>query len=199
MPRKTSPWCLCYRLRRRWKFAEIICQVVDLVEGILSALLFISAVRTTRLNEYSLIIRRQIKNSRRVNATRNPIKQQKAGSSKGWLVKVVSHNYILLSILTDMLYRNILFASKIPGWAEDGFRTTSLGFGIVSMFVSPYIGKTLNLSDYQFDAWVGTGIQNSWQVVATCLACTPNLAPGTAVAKARSGTLSGVSAHPPWF
>jgi uncharacterized integral membrane protein (TIGR00698 family) len=193
--------------------------------------------------------------------------------TKGWLVKVMSLNYILLSILTGMFYRNILFAGKIPGWAEEGFRTTRLfikigvimlgslytfdklfkvggiaialivsfvfgtaifilwlgkrlgadrsvtsvmaaacgvcgvsasvatapgvrakpvdlalsiatilGFGIASMFVSPYIGKLLSLSDYQFGAWVGTGILNSGQVLATCLAFNPNFAPGTAVA-----------------
>ncbi len=193
--------------------------------------------------------------------------------TKGWLVKVMSLNYILLSILTGMFYRNILFSGKIPGWAEEGFRTTRLfikigvimlgslytfdklfkvggiaivlitsfvfgtaifilwlgkrfsadrsvssvmaaacgvcgvsasvatapgvrakpvdlalsiatilGFGIASMFVSPYIGKLLSLSDYQFGAWVGTGILNSGQVLATCLAFNPNFAPGTAVA-----------------
>jgi hypothetical protein len=46
--------------------------------------------------------------------------------TKGWLVQVMSLNYILLSILTGMLYRNILFGGKIPEWAEEGFRTTRL-------------------------------------------------------------------------
>ncbi|HBW17077.1 MAG TPA: putative sulfate exporter family transporter [Desulfovibrio sp.] len=192
---------------------------------------------------------------------------------KGWLVQVLSLNYILLSILTGMFYRNILFGGKIPGWAEEGFRTTRLfiktgvimlgslytfdkllkvggvaislivafvfgtaifimwlgsrlgadrsvtatmaaacgvcgvsaavatapgvrakpvdlalsiatilGFGIMTMFVSPFIGKALQLSDYQFGAWVGTGILNSGQVLATCLAFNPVFAPGTAVA-----------------
>jgi uncharacterized membrane protein YadS len=40
----------------------------------------------------------------------------------------------------------------------------------------------LSLSDYQFGAWVGTGILNSGQVLATCLAFNPVFAPGTAVA-----------------
>lgn len=192
---------------------------------------------------------------------------------KGWLAQVLSLNYILLSILTGMFYRNILFGGKIPGWAEEGFRTTRLfiktgvimlgslytfdkllkvggvaitlivafvfgtaifimwlgsrlgadrsvtatmaaacgvcgvsaavatapgvrakpvdlalsiatilGFGIMTMFVSPFIGKALQLSDYQFGAWVGTGILNSGQVLATCLAFNPVFAPGTAVA-----------------
>jgi len=192
---------------------------------------------------------------------------------KGWLVSVLSLNYILLSIIVGMLYRNVLFGGRIPGWAEEGFRTTRLfiksgvimlgslytlqslakiggiaillimsfvfgtiflvmllgkllkvdrsligvlsaacgvcgvsaavatapavkakpsdvalsiatilGFGILTMFLSPFIGKALNLSDYQFGAWVGTGILNSGQVLATCLAYNPTIAPGTAVA-----------------
>jgi uncharacterized integral membrane protein (TIGR00698 family) len=192
---------------------------------------------------------------------------------KGWLVKVMSLNYILLSILTGMLYRNVLFGGKIPDWAAEGFRTTRLfiksgvmmlgslytiqglfkvggiaitlifsfvfgtilfviwfggrkkmdrsligvmaascgvcgvsaavattpavrakpadvalaiatilGFGIFTMFISPAIGHMLHLTDYQFGAWVGTGILNSGQVLATCLAYNPEIAPGTAVA-----------------
>lgn len=193
--------------------------------------------------------------------------------SKGWLVQVLSLNYILLAIITGMIYRNILFGGKVPEWAEEGFRTTRLfiksgvimlgslytfdkllkvggiaitlivtfvfgtaifvmwlgkklnadrsvtatmaaatgvcgvsacvasapgvqakpvdialsvatilGFGIMTMFISPFIGKMLSLSDYQFGAWVGTGILNSGQVLATCLAFNPVFAPGTAVA-----------------
>ncbi len=192
---------------------------------------------------------------------------------KGWFVKVLHLNYILLAILTGMLFRNVIFGGKIPGWAEEGFRTTRLfiksgvimlgslytiqslakvggiaialimtfvfgtiffvmwfgkrlgmersmvgvmasasgvcgvsaciacspavrakpadvalaiatvlGFGIMTMFVSPFIGHALQLSDYQFGAWVGTGILNSGQVLATCLAYNPTIAPGTAVA-----------------
>lgn len=192
---------------------------------------------------------------------------------KGWLVKVLSLNYILLAIIVGMLYRNVLFGGKIPAWAEEGFRTTRLfiksgvimlgslytiqslakvggiaivlimtfvfgtiffvmflgrlmgmdrsligvmaaacgvcgvsaavatspavkakpsdvalviatilGFGIMTMFVSPFVGKALQMSDYQFGAWVGTGILNSGQVLATCLAFNPTIAPGTAVA-----------------
>jgi len=192
---------------------------------------------------------------------------------KGWLVRVLSLNYILLGILTGMFYRNVLFRGKIPAWAEEGFRTTRLfikagvimlgslytiqslakvggiaivlimafvfgtilfvmffgrligmdrpmigtmaaatgvcgvsaciatstavkakpsdvaltiatilGFGILTMFISPFIGRAIGLSDYQFGAWVGTGILNSGQVLATCLAFNPTIAPGTAVA-----------------
>ncbi len=192
---------------------------------------------------------------------------------KGWLVNVLSLNYILLSIIAGIIYRNVLFGGKIPDWAEAGFRTTRLfiksgvimlgclytlqklakvgsiaillisafvfgtvffviwfgkrigmdrsmigvmaaacgvcgvsaavatspgvkakpsevalaiatilGFGIMTMFISPFIGKALSMSDYQFGAWVGTGILNSGQVLATCLAFNPTFAPGTAVA-----------------
>lgn len=191
---------------------------------------------------------------------------------KGWLVSVLSLNYILLSIIAGMLYRNVLFGGKIPAWAEPGFRTTRLfikagvimlgslytfanlmklgstamvliltfvfgtvalvlvlgrvfkadrsvtavmgaacgvcgvsaavatspgvnakpvdlalsvatilGFGIMTMFISPFIGKFIGLSDAQFGAWVGTGILNSGQVLATCLAFNPNITEGSAV------------------
>jgi uncharacterized integral membrane protein (TIGR00698 family) len=192
---------------------------------------------------------------------------------KGWLIRVVHLNYVLLSIISGLIYRNVIFRGKIPGWAEEGFRTTRLfiksgvimlgslytiqsllklgwiaavlilsfvfgtvllvmflgkvfkaerelvgtlaaavgvcgvsaciatapgvrarpadvalsiatilGFGVVTMFLSPFIGHALGLSDYQFGAWVGTGILNSGQVLATCLAFNPTIAPGTAVA-----------------
>jgi len=192
---------------------------------------------------------------------------------KGWFVKVLHLNYILLAIISGMIFRNVIFMGKIPAWAEEGFRTTRLfiksgvimlgslytiqslfkvggiaivlimsfvfgtiffvmwfgkklgmdrsmigvmsaacgvcgvsaaiatspgvkakpsevalaiatilGFGIMTMFVSPFIGKALSMSDYQFGAWVGTGILNSGQVLATCLAFNPTFAPGTAVA-----------------
>ncbi len=58
---------------------------------------------------------------------------------------------------------------------------TILGFGIVTMFLSPFIGHALELNDLQYGAWVGTGILNSGQVLAACLAFNPNVAPGTAV------------------
>ncbi len=58
---------------------------------------------------------------------------------------------------------------------------TILGFGILTMFISPFIGHALGLTDLQYGAWVGTGILNSGQVLAACLAFNPNVAPGTAV------------------
>jgi len=192
---------------------------------------------------------------------------------KGWLVKSLNLNYIIMAIIVGLFYRNVLFRGKIPGWAEEGFRTTRLfiktgvillgslytlqslakvgsiaillilsfvfgtiifvmwfgryigmdrsmigtmsaacgvcgvsaaiatstavkakpsdvalalatilGFGVLTMFISPILGKLMQMSDYQFGAWVGTGILNSGQVLATCLAFNPAIAPGTAVA-----------------
>ncbi|WP_243310413.1 YeiH family protein [Fundidesulfovibrio agrisoli] len=192
---------------------------------------------------------------------------------KGYITKSIGLNYVLMSILVGMAYRNLLFRGSIPGWAAEGFRTTRLfiktgvimlgslytiqslakvgglaialivafvfgtiffvmwmgkklgmdrsmvgvmgaacgvcgvsaaiatspgvkakpaevalaiatilGFGIMSMFITPPIGRALGLSDYQFGAWVGTGILNSGQVLATCLSFNPAIAPGTAVA-----------------
>jgi uncharacterized membrane protein YadS len=58
---------------------------------------------------------------------------------------------------------------------------TILGFGVVTMFLSPFIGHALQLTDLQYGAWVGTGILNSGQVLAAALAFNPTVAPGTAV------------------
>ncbi len=58
---------------------------------------------------------------------------------------------------------------------------TILGFGILTMFISPFIGHELGLTDLQYGAWIGTGILNSGQVLAAALAFNPNVAPGTAV------------------
>jgi uncharacterized integral membrane protein (TIGR00698 family) len=200
------------------------------------------------------------------------IKDQVVFGVKGWLARELNLNYILLSIILGMVYRNVIFRGKIPAWAEEGFRTTRLfikggvimlgclytvmslfkvggwaivlilgfvfgtvlfvmwfgrligmdrsmvgtmgascgvcgvsaciatapgvkakatevamaiatilGFGLLTMFFSPFIGKALGLSDLQYGAWVGTGILNSGQVLATCLAFNPTIAKGTAV------------------
>ena len=191
---------------------------------------------------------------------------------KGWLIKVLHLNYILLGIIMGMFYRNVLFGGRLPEVFADGFRlsrlfiktgiillgslytvqaivklgalaifliggfvvlsivmvlwlgklfgmdrsmtgvmanacsicgvsaavatapaveakathvayaiATILGFGILTMFLSPFIGHALGLNDLQYGAWVGTGILNSGQVLAACLAFNPNVAPGTAV------------------
>lgn len=191
---------------------------------------------------------------------------------KQFFERVLSLNYIILSILAGMFFRNVLFGGKIPAWAEPGFRTTRLfiksgvimlgslytlkklaevgstaimlicifvfgtvllvmflgrmfgmersmigvmgsacgvcgvsaavatapavkakpsevalaiatimGFGVFTMIISPFIGKALGMSDYQYGAWVGTGILNSGQVLATCLSFNPTIATGTAL------------------
>ncbi len=192
---------------------------------------------------------------------------------KNFFGQVLNLNYVIISIIMGVLYRNILFRGTIPGWAADGFRTTRLfikagvimlgsiytlsslaklgfmaatlissfvfgtiilvmwlgkllkmdrslvgvmaaacgvcgvsaavatspgvkakpaevalaiatilGFGVLTMFISPTLGGIFHLSDYQYGVWVGTGILNSGQVLATCLAFNPVIAPGTAVA-----------------
>ena len=194
---------------------------------------------------------------------------------KGWLVKVLHLNYVLLAILIGMFYRNVLFRGKIPAWASEGLNLsrlllktgiillgslytykslmslgalalsliaffvffsisivillghlmrlerpmigvmsaacgicgvsaaiatapavkaratevayaigTILGFGILTMLISPTIGTVLGMSDLQFGAWMGTGILNSGQVLAAALAFNPTVAPGSAVAVA---------------
>lgn len=47
---------------------------------------------------------------------------------------------------------------------------TILGFGILCMFAFPTIGKIVGMNATQFGAWAGTGILNSAQVAAACLA-----------------------------
>ena len=206
---------------------------------------------------------------------------------KGWLVQVLSLNYILLGIICGMLYRNVVFGGKLPDVLADGFRlsrlmvktgiimlgslytiqaivqlgsmaifliggfviltvimvlwlgklfkldrsmtgvlanalsicgvsaavatapaveakgshvayaiATILGFGIMTMFLSPFIGHALQLTDLQYGAWIGTGILNSGQVLAAALAFNPNVAPGTAVSVAEIWNIMRVISIP---
>jgi uncharacterized membrane protein YadS len=73
---------------------------------------------------------------------------------------------------------------------------TILGFGIVTMFISPFIGHALHLTDLQYGAWIGTGILNSGQVLAAALAFNPNVAPGTAVSVAEIWNIMRVISIP---
>lgn len=200
------------------------------------------------------------------------IKPMEVFGIKQFFDRVLSLNYILLSIIMGVIYRNVIFGGRIPAIFEPGFRMTRLfiksgvimlgslytfkkllevggiaialifafvfgtiflvmylgrrfqmdksmvgvmgaacgvcgvsaavatspavkarpsevalaiatimGFGVVTMIVSPYIGKALGLSDFQYGAWVGTGILNSGQVLATCLTFNPTIAQGTAL------------------
>jgi uncharacterized membrane protein YadS len=206
---------------------------------------------------------------------------------KGWLVSVLSLNYILLGIIAGVIYRNVIFGGKIPEIFADGFRlsrlmiktgiillgslysvkaivalgslaiflisgfiilsivmvmwlgklfgldrsmigvmanacgicgvsasvatapgvqakgsdvayaiATILGFGVVTMFISPFIGRLFNLTDLQYGAWIGTGILNSGQVLAAALAFNPKVAPGTAVSVAEIWNIMRVVAIP---
>jgi uncharacterized integral membrane protein (TIGR00698 family) len=206
---------------------------------------------------------------------------------KGWLVKSLHLNYILLGIIMGMLYRNVLFGGRMPDLFADGFRlsrlfiktgiillgslytvqavvklgamaifliggfvilslvmvlwlgklfgmdrsmtgvlanacsicgvsaavatapaveakasqvayaiATILGFGILTMFISPFIGHALQLSDLQYGAWIGTGILNSGQVLAAALAFNPSVAPGTAVSVAEIWNIMRVISIP---
>ncbi len=73
---------------------------------------------------------------------------------------------------------------------------TILGFGIATMFISPFIGHALGLTDLQYGAWVGTGILNSGQVLATALAFNPKVEPGSAVAVAEIWNIMRVISIP---
>lgn len=73
---------------------------------------------------------------------------------------------------------------------------TILGFGILTMFISPFIGHALGLTDLQYGAWTGTGILNSGQVLASALAFNPNVAPGTAVSVAEIWNIMRVISIP---
>jgi uncharacterized membrane protein YadS len=73
---------------------------------------------------------------------------------------------------------------------------TILGFGIATMFISPFIGHALGLTDLQYGAWIGTGILNSGQVLAAALAFNPNVAPGTAVSVAEIWNIMRVISIP---
>lgn len=53
---------------------------------------------------------------------------------------------------------------------------TILSFGLASLFIFPIIGSIIGLSPHQFGVWTGTGILNSGQVLAACLAFDPGTA-----------------------
>jgi len=73
---------------------------------------------------------------------------------------------------------------------------TILGFGIITMFISPFIGHALGLNDLQYGAWVGTGILNSGQVLAAALAFNPKVEPGSAVSVAEIWNIMRVISIP---
>lgn len=50
---------------------------------------------------------------------------------------------------------------------------TILFFGLVGMFLFPLVGTLVKLTSHQFGVWAGTGMLNSGQVLAVCLAFDP--------------------------
>ena len=73
---------------------------------------------------------------------------------------------------------------------------TILGFGVLTMFISPTIGHELGLTNMQYGAWIGTGILNTGQVLAAALAFDPQVGPGTALAVAEVWNVMRVIAIP---
>lgn len=53
---------------------------------------------------------------------------------------------------------------------------TILSFGLACLFIFPILGGILGLSPHQFGVWAGTGIVNSGQILAACLAFDPETA-----------------------
>jgi len=50
---------------------------------------------------------------------------------------------------------------------------TILSFGLASLFIFPLIGTLAGFSSHQFGVWIGTGLLNSGQILAVCLAYDP--------------------------
>jgi uncharacterized integral membrane protein (TIGR00698 family) len=51
---------------------------------------------------------------------------------------------------------------------------TILSFGLACLFIFPILGALVGLSPHQFGVWAGTGIVNSGQILAACLAFDPD-------------------------
>lgn len=105
-----------------------------------------------------------------------------------WLGKVFGIDRSMTGVLANALSICGVSAAVATSPAVEGKASqvayaiaTILGFGILTMFISPFIGHALGLTDLQYGAWIGTGILNSGQVLAAALAFNPTIAPGTAV------------------
>jgi uncharacterized membrane protein YadS len=105
-----------------------------------------------------------------------------------WLGKVFGIDRSMTGVLANALSICGVSAAVATAPAVEGKASqvayaiaTILGFGILTMFISPFIGHALGLTDLQYGAWIGTGILNSGQVLAAALAFNPTIAPGTAV------------------
>jgi uncharacterized membrane protein YadS len=120
-----------------------------------------------------------------------------------WLGKVFGLDRSMTGVLANALSVCGVTAAVAtsPGVEAKGSHVayaiaTILGFGILTMFISPFIGHALNLTDLQYGAWIGTGILNSGQVLAAALAFNPNVAPGTAVSVAEIWNIMRVISIP---
>lgn len=120
-----------------------------------------------------------------------------------WLGKVFGIDRSMTGVLANALAICGVSAAVATTPAVEGRASqtayaiaTILGFGILTMFISPFIGHALGLTDLQYGAWTGTGILNSGQVLASALAFNPNVAPGTAVSVAEIWNIMRVISIP---
>lgn len=120
-----------------------------------------------------------------------------------WLGKVFGIDRSMTGVLANALAICGVSAAVATTPAVEGRASqtayaiaTILGFGILTMFISPFIGHALGLTDLQYGAWIGTGILNSGQVLAAALAFNPQIAPGTAVSVAEIWNIMRVISIP---
>ena len=120
-----------------------------------------------------------------------------------WLGKVFGLDRSMIGVMANALSICGVSAAVATAPAVEAKAThvayaiaTILGFGILTMFISPFIGHALGLTDLQYGAWIGTGILNSGQVLAAALAFNPNVAPGTAVSIAEIWNIMRVISIP---
>src|SRR5664279_245491 len=120
-----------------------------------------------------------------------------------WLGKVFGLDRSMTGVLANALSICGVSAAVATAPAVDAKAShvayaiaTILGFGILTMFISPFIGHALGLTDLQYGAWIGTGILNSGQVLASALAFNPNVTPGSAVSIAEIWNIMRVISIP---
>ncbi len=120
-----------------------------------------------------------------------------------WLGKVFGIDRSMTGVLANALSICGVSAAVATSPAVEGKAShvayaiaTILGFGILTMFISPFIGHALGLTDLQYGAWIGTGILNSGQVLAAALAFNPKVEPGSAVSVAEIWNIMRVISIP---
>lgn len=120
-----------------------------------------------------------------------------------WIGKLMKLDRSMTAVLANALSICGVSASVATAPAVEAKATqvayaiaTILGFGILTMFISPFIGHALGLTDLQYGAWIGTGILNSGQVLAAALAFNPAVEPGSAVSVAEIWNIMRVISIP---